>query len=116
MAVEAMKAGALDFIEKPFEDEVLIEAIKRAAAQLTDTADELDDASAIQARLEGLTERERQVLSGVVAGLANKTIAYDLNISPRTVEVHRANVMAKMKARSLPELVRMALNAKLDIG
>ena len=74
------------------------------------------DASAIQARLEELTDREKQVLSGVVAGFANKTIAYDLNISPRTVEVHRANVMAKMKARSLPELVRMALNAKLDIG
>ena len=116
MAVEAMKAGALDFIEKPFEDEVLIEAVKRAAAQLTETADILDDASAIQARLEELTDREKQVLSGVVAGLANKTIAYDLNISPRTVEVHRANVMAKMNARSLPELVRMALNAKLDIG
>ena len=115
MAVEAMKAGALDFIEKPFEDEVLIEAVKRAAAQLTETADILDDASAIQARLEELTDREKQVLSGVVAGLANKTIAYDLNISPRTVEVHRANVMAKMKAKSLPELVRMALSVKLDI-
>ena len=115
MAVEAMKAGALDFIEKPFEDEVLIEAVKRAAAQLTDIADELDDASAIKARLEALTDRERQVLSGVVAGLANKTIAYDLTISPRTVEVHRANVMAKMKARSLPELVRMALSVKFDI-
>jgi two-component system response regulator FixJ len=115
MAVEAMKAGALDFIEKPFEDELLIEAVKRAAAQLTETADGLDDTSTIQARLEELTDRERQVLSGVVAGLANKTIAYDLSISPRTVEVHRANVMAKMKAKSLPELVRMALSVKLDI-
>ncbi|SDP54746.1 two component transcriptional regulator, LuxR family [Phyllobacterium sp. YR620] len=115
MAVEAMKAGALDFIEKPFEDEVLIEAVKRAAAQLTETADESDDASTIRTRLEELTDRERQVLSGVVAGLPNKTIAYDLNISPRTVEVHRANVMAKMNARSLPELVRMALSVKLDI-
>jgi two-component system response regulator FixJ len=116
MAVEAMKAGALDFIEKPFEDELLIEAVKRAAARLTETADGLDDTSTIQARLAELTERERQVLSSVVAGLANKTIAYDLNISPRTVEVHRANVMAKMKAKSLPELVRMALSVKLDIG
>lgn len=116
MAVEAMKAGALDFIEKPFEDELLIEAVKRAAAQLTETADGLDDTSTIQARLDELTDRERQVLSGVVAGLANKTIAYDLNISPRTVEVHRANVMAKMKAKSLPELVRMALSVKLNIG
>lgn len=115
MAVEAMKAGALDFIEKPFEEELLIEAVKRAAAQLTDTPDGLDDNFAVQARLKELTERERQVLSGVVAGLANKTIAYDLNISPRTVEVHRANVMAKMKAKSLPELVRMALSLKLGI-
>jgi two-component system response regulator FixJ len=116
MAVEAMKAGALDFIEKPFEEELLIEAVKRAAAQLSNTPDHLDDVSTIRARLEELTDRERQVLSGVVAGLANKTIAYDLNISPRTVEVHRANVMAKMKAKSLPELVRMALAAKLDIN
>ena len=113
MAVEAMKAGALDFIEKPFEDEVLIEAIKRAAARLEDTPIETDDVAAIQSRLEQLSERERQVLSGVVAGLPNKTIAYDLNISPRTVEVHRANVMAKMQARNLPELVRMALAANI---
>ena len=115
MAVEAMKAGASDFIEKPFEDEHLIEAVKRAAAQLTETADWMVDTSTIQARLGDLTDRERQVLSGVVAGLANKTIAYDLNISPRTVEVHRANVMTKMKAKSLPELVRMALSVKHDI-
>ena len=113
MAVEAMKAGALDFIEKPFEDEVLIEAIKRAAARLEETPIETDDIAAIQSRLEQLSERERQVLSGVVAGLPNKTIAYDLNISPRTVEVHRANVMTKMHARNLPELVRMALAANV---
>lgn len=115
MAVEAMKAGALDFIEKPFEDDLLIEAVKRAASQLTEAADGVVDTLAIQSRLGDLTDRERQVLSGVVAGLANKSIAYDLNISPRTVEVHRANVMAKMKARSLPELVRMALSIKLDV-
>jgi two-component system response regulator FixJ len=115
MAVEAMKAGALDFIEKPFEDEHLIEAVKRAAAQLTETADWMVDTSTVQSRLDDLTDRERQVLSGVVAGLANKTIAFDLNISPRTVEVHRASVMAKMQAKSLPELVRMALSVKLDI-
>ena len=113
MAVEAMKAGALDFIEKPFEDEVLIEAIKRAAARLDEVPIETDDIAAIQSRLEQLSERERQVLSGVVAGLPNKTIAYDLNISPRTVEVHRANVMTKMQARNLPELVRMALSANI---
>ena len=113
MAVEAMKAGALDFIEKPFEDEVLIEAIKRAAARLEEVPIETNDIAAIQSRLEQLSERERQVLSGVVAGLPNKAIAYDLNISPRTVEVHRANVMTKMHARNLPELVRMALAANV---
>lgn len=110
MAVAAMKAGALDFIEKPFEDEVLIEAIKRAAAKLSSEPGG-EDVAAIRTRLERLSEREREVLSGVVAGLPNKTIAYDLDISPRTVEVHRANVMFKMEARSLPELVRMALAA-----
>lgn len=109
MAVEAMKAGATDFIEKPFEDVVLIEAIQRAAEQLVDQPLELDDVASIQTRLGRLSDRERQVLSGVVAGLPNKSIAYDLNISPRTVEVHRANVMAKMQATSLPQLVRMAL-------
>lgn len=113
MAVEAMKAGALDFIEKPFEDEALIEAIRRAAERLADKPAEPDDVAALHARLDELSERERQVLSGVVAGLPNKTIAADLNISPRTVEVHRANVMFKMQAKSLPELVRMALAANL---
>lgn len=108
MAVEAMKAGAVDFIEKPFEDSVIIEAIERASEHLMVSQD-ADEVSDIQARLETLSERERQVLSAVVAGLPNKSIAYDLDISPRTVEVHRANVMCKMKAKSLPHLVRMAL-------
>jgi two-component system response regulator FixJ len=116
MAVEAMKAGALDFIEKPFEDQVLIEAIERAAEQLAQARHGSDDVAAIQARLNDLTEREQQVLLSVVAGLPNKTIAYDLNISPRTVEVHRANVMSKMQAKSLPELVRMALAANFGPG
>jgi two-component system response regulator FixJ len=116
MAVEAMRAGALDFIEKPFEDQVLIDAIGRAAIQLQEAHSGANDITAIQARLKDLTEREQQVLSGVVAGHANKTIAYDLNISPRTVEVHRANVMAKMHAKSLPELVRMALAVKFNPG
>ena len=111
MAVEAMKAGALDFIEKPFEDEILIEAIKRAVTRLAERPGEIEDSEAVQSKLSQLTDRERQILDGVVAGLPNKTIAYDLNISPRTVEVHRANVMAKMQAKSLPELVRMTLAA-----
>lgn len=109
MAVEAKKAGAVDFIVKPFEDTVIIEAIERASEHLVAAEADVDDANDIRARLQTLSERERQVLSAVVAGLPNKSIAYDLDISPRTVEVHRANVMAKMKAKSLPHLVRMAL-------
>ncbi|WP_162742540.1 response regulator FixJ [Rhizobium sp. CECT 9324] len=111
MAVEAMKAGASDFIEKPFEDTVIIDAIKRAAIQLAGSADDGETIDEIRDRVVTLSERERQVLSAVVAGLPNKTIAYDLDISPRTVEVHRANVMTKMKAKSLPQLVRMAMSA-----
>jgi two-component system response regulator FixJ len=82
---------------------------------LSDVHDDLEGVEAIHLHLSELTDRERQVFWAVVEGLANKTIAYDLNISSRTVEVHRANVMSKMKAKSLPELVRMALAAKLDI-
>ncbi|WP_163272984.1 response regulator FixJ [Chelativorans alearense] len=111
MAVEAMKAGALDFIEKPFEDDVLLEAVGRAVAELEKRPRDSDNVAAIRQRLDQLTERERQVMAGIVAGLPNKTIAYDLDISPRTVEVHRANVMAKMNAKNLPELVRMVLAA-----
>lgn len=109
MAVAAMKAGALDFIEKPFEDRVLIESIRRAAEQIGRST--ADDVGSIERRLALLTEREREVLSGIVTGLPNKTIAYDLDISPRTVEVHRANIMSKMEARSLAELVRMTMAA-----
>jgi two-component system, LuxR family, response regulator FixJ len=110
MAVEAMKAGAIDFIEKPFENTVLFEAIRRAAAELTRRTAR-QDLAAINQRLALLSEREREVLAGVVAGLPNKTIGYDLNISPRTVEIHRGNVMEKMEAKNLPDLVRMALAA-----
>jgi two-component system response regulator FixJ len=113
MAVAAMKAGAVDFIEKPFEDEVLVEAIKRAAGRLETVADPPEDFGVVRARLETLSERERQVLSAVVSGMPNKAIAHDLGISPRTVEVHRANIMSKMQARSLPELVRMAISIEL---
>ena len=109
MAVAAMRAGAIDFIEKPFEDDVLVDAIKRAASSFDGTAKDGDDTSALLSRLEQLSEREREVLSGLVGGLSNKTIAYDLDINPRTVEIHRANVMSKMQAQSLPELIRMAI-------
>ena len=109
MAVAAMKAGAVDFIEKPFEDETLVEAIKRAASQLEESPAAMVDTATLGVRLDSLSERERQVLSAVVAGLPNKTIGFDLGISPRTVEVHRANIMSKMQARNLPELVRMSI-------
>lgn len=114
MAVAAMKAGAVDFIEKPFEDDVLVDAIKRAAGRLEAATAPLESTAIIRARLDGLSEREREVLSAVVAGLPNKTIAYDLGISPRTVEVHRANIMSKMLARNLPELVRMSMAVDLS--
>jgi two-component system response regulator FixJ len=112
MAVSAMKAGAVDFIEKPFEDRTLIDAITRAASRLEDASEISADIATLRARLNSLSEREQQVLSSVVAGAANKTIAYDLDISPRTVEVHRANIMSKMQAKSLPELVRMTIALK----
>lgn len=109
MAVAAMKAGALDFIEKPYSDEVLIAAIQRAAGEIENSTNSAEDTGTIRSKISQLSDRERQVLSAVVTGLPNKTIAYNLDISPRTVEVHRANVMAKMQARSLPELVRMVM-------
>ena len=109
LAVEAMKTGALDFIEKPFDDEVFLHAVRMAlSTHAVDSQREAQKAT-INSRLESLSNREREVLEGLVAGHPNKTIAFDLGISPRTVEIYRANVMEKMQARSLSELVRMAL-------
>jgi two-component system response regulator FixJ len=113
MAVEAMKAGAVDFIEKPFDDAVLLTAIQMALDRYGEQGKREAEAAQITAKANGLSVRERQVLDGLIAGHPNKTIAYDLDISPRTVEIHRANVMTKMGAGSLSELVRMALLAGL---
>jgi two-component system, LuxR family, response regulator FixJ len=111
LAVEAMKFGAVDFLEKPFEDEVLLASV-RAALNRSEASAQLETERAeIRARIALLTNREREVLDGLVAGHPNKIIAFDLSISPRTVEIYRANVMTKMKAGSLSELVRMALVA-----
>ena len=111
LAVEAMKAGVIDFIEKPFDDQVLLDAIGLAFNRRTEQPGSTPERKAAQARLDALSPREREVLGGVVAGKPNKTIAHELGISPRTVEVYRANLMTKMGAASLSELVRMALIA-----
>jgi len=109
LAVEAMKAGAADFIEKPFDDDVLIGAIRSALASRVEDAKGEARAAEVRGRLALLSSREREVLDGLVAGKPNKIIAYDLGISPRTVEVYRANLMTKMQADSLSDLVRMVL-------
>jgi two-component system response regulator FixJ len=111
LAVEAMKAGVIDFIEKPFDDELMLSAIHRAMAVGGEDAQRQSERAQVLERLAGLSGREREVLDGLVAGKANKVIAYDLDISPRTVEIYRANLMTKMHAGSLSELVRMAMIA-----
>ncbi len=113
LAVEAMKGGAADFIEKPFDDEVLLAAIRAAIEGHDVDRRRGTNARATNTKLHLLTKREREVLEGLLAGCPNKTIAYDLKISARTVEVHRANVMMKMGAGSLSDLVRMALIAEM---
>jgi len=111
LAVEAMKGGAADFIEKPFDDEVLLAAVRSALDRMQESGKRDAERTHVNERLAALSNRERQVLEGLVAGHPNKTIAFDLGISPRTVEIYRANVMTKMQAASLSELVRMALGA-----
>jgi len=109
LAVEAMKIGAIDFLEKPFDDEVLLASVDAALRQHDGQARRQTERAEIENRLAALSPRERDVLGGLVAGRANKQIAFDLGISPRTVEIYRANLMNKMQAGSLSELVRMAL-------
>jgi len=109
LAVEAMKLGAFDFIEKPFDDDALLMSVRGALGVQEKHAREESQRQEIENRLAQLSTRERQVLDGLVAGQANKVIAFELGISPRTVEIYRANVMTKMQANSLSDLVRMAL-------
>ena len=109
LAIEAVRAGVKDFVEKPFDDDALLASIRAAIADQAQAAEQAGRDTELRDRLASLSSRERQVLDGLVAGQANKVIAYDLEISPRTVEVYRANVMTKMQARSLSELVRMTI-------
>ena len=112
LAVQAMKAGALDFIEKPFEKAVLLSALEHGIDRLKRSAANVERADEAAVRLQVLTPRERDVLDGLAKGLPNKTIAYDLGISPRTVEIHRANLMSKLEVKSLSEALRIAFAAQ----
>ena len=114
MAVKALKSGALDFIEKPFADENFLGSVRRAVEQSKQKKMQKSLAAYAAARIAHLTGREREVLEQLVIGRPNKVIAYELDISPRTVELHRARVMGKMQARSLSQLVRMALAVGID--
>jgi two-component system response regulator FixJ len=111
LAVEAMKLGASDFFEKPFDDEALLISVRAALKKEHSDSKRQAERAEIDKRLGSLSPRERDVLDGLVAGHANKRIAFDHGISPRTVEIYRANLMTKMQAGSLPDLVRMALVA-----
>jgi len=112
LAVRAMKAGAIDFIEKPFEKATLLGALEQGLRRLHNVEAAQDLATEASVRLQALTPRERDVLDGLAKGLPNKTIAYDLGISPRTVEIHRANLMTKLNVRSLSEALRIAFAAE----
>ena len=113
LAVRAMKAGAIDFLEKPFDEELLLAAVRRAVAAGEQSRTTSESAGHAAQLIAQLTRREQDVLKHLLAGQPNKVIAYELSISPRTVEIHRAHVMDKMQARSLSELIRVALAAGL---
>lgn len=113
LAIQAMKAGAADFIEKPFDDEAMLSAIRKTLTEKTGDEQIRNERRDVLDRLALLSAREREVVDGLVDGKANKVIAFDLDISPRTVEVYRANAMMKMQARTLSDLVRMVTIARL---
>jgi two-component system response regulator FixJ len=112
LAVQAMKNGARDFIEKPFKNDIMIKAVRDCLEQAQTDAANHAQRAIIQRRLESLTERERQVFTALFEGQSNKEVAQVLSISPRTVEIYRANVMAKMQADSLPDLIKMMIVSK----
>jgi len=114
LAVRAMKAGAVDLIEKPYDDELLLASVRRALAQAQGAREQAVAVEAAKTRIATLSVRERQVLELLVAGQPNKIIAFELDISPRTVEIHRAHVMEKMEAKSLSDLVRAAIAAGIS--
>jgi len=114
LAVKAMKAGAVDFIEKPFEKDALLLCLEEGYRRISRKGATDDRARDASVRLQALTSREREVLDGLAHGLPNKTIAYDLGISPRTVEIHRANLMTKLDVRSLSEALRIAFAAQVE--
>jgi two-component system, LuxR family, response regulator FixJ len=113
LAVEAMKIGASDFFEKPFDDDLLLASVRAALRQQADQTKRSAERADIEHRISTLSPREKDVLAGLIDGRANKQIAFDLGISPRTVEIYRANLMNKMQAGSLSDLVRMALLAAM---
>ncbi|HXW22475.1 MAG TPA: response regulator FixJ [Rhodomicrobium sp.] len=115
LAVRAMRAGAVDFVEKPFSEETILQSIRLAQCHFEQVSRNEAAGETARARIALLTPRERDVFDGLVAGRQNKVIAYDLSISPRTVEIHRARVLEKMQARNLAELVRLALAAGVEI-
>lgn len=116
LAVEAMKLGAVDLLEKPFEDDALLAAVAAAFERRDAAESRIRESAAIRTRLASLTKRENEILAGLLKGLSNKVIAHELGISVRTAEVHRANIMAKMRAGNLAELVKMALAANAAGG
>lgn len=113
VAVRAMKAGALDFVEKPYEAETLLRIVDVAFSRLAHDSAAAAHSDQARSRIEGLSPRERDVLMGLIEGRANKVIAYELDLSPRTVEIYRANLMTKLQVRSLPEALRIAFAAGL---